>query len=146
MWFFKRQVNVRGNDMKLETPCIMEYITSIISIVSFFNQVKSLSTDPSDLMNIKLMILKYKPKIIKIVEELEIILESELDMVFKSKIKYALKEVEREIKEIQYRVSYNEGINIDPFEIRKYKFNNSKKRLRFKLEYLILLYENKYID
>lgn len=53
----------------------------------------------------------------------------------------AIKEIERELKQIQYRIDYNDGLYFSAGGTRYYKFNNSYKRLDAKIKTLNRRYE-----
>jgi hypothetical protein len=56
-------------------------------------------------------------------------------------INAAIKDIEKELKNIQYRIDYNDGLYFSAGGTRYYKFNNSYKRLDAKIKTLNKRYE-----
>lgn len=56
-------------------------------------------------------------------------------------IKDAIKEIERELNQIQYRISYNDNLYFSAGGVRAYKFGNSYKRLDAKIKTLEKRYD-----
>lgn len=56
-------------------------------------------------------------------------------------IKIAIKDIEKELKQIQYRIEYNDNLYFTAAGTRAYKFNNSYKRLEAKIVTMSNRYE-----
>jgi hypothetical protein len=56
-------------------------------------------------------------------------------------IKIAIKDIEKELKQIQYRIEYNDNLYFTAVGTRAYKFNNSYKRLESKIVTMSTRYE-----
>jgi len=56
-------------------------------------------------------------------------------------INAAIKDIEKELKQIQYRINYNDGLYFSAGGTRFYKFTNSYKRLDAKIKTLNRRYE-----
>lgn len=124
---------------------ITAFMGSVSMITSFANSVytisdRIISSTDSGVSNIKRLIessdLRNRIKIIDLfIKELDMgsncpssILESI------ESIKMAIKDIEKELKQIQYRIDYNDNLYFGVGGMRMYKFGNSYKRLESKIK------------